>query len=564
MASEKRESITRELSDREYLQLLDILNESDEKKIQIVQLSGNEDRQYACIICFNYSHPKNLFHPCKNCVKNFICKTCYDKMENYICPCCKSHNSFLVKLNDGENHLYTEMVCKLLVSCKFCKEPNFAKNIFFHLKECKQREFKCDGCGEKYHGTDAEKHKLVLCPECKKDIPFCIVYSHKSSFCEMRLIDCLEINCGWKGRVIELETHLNKYCPVILRNCMCGEYFHYGDGSCHNEKNCPMVKINCPDCKVQFSLSDITKHELVCPMGYVTCELCCEEKLLRKNLYAHKLNDCLEVDVKCPFYDIGCYYTGKRREINLHLKLETNRIYQLHFQLMKEKYKEKFLSRNSDFDLIEKHLLMQQDGNVANQFLLDLYHRYQEDEKKSVPFLHATSQLLKYENDIKNDASDVIFKNESSEHKFQKIERKVGSMRYIFKIEDHKDVMAVLQTLYLDASNGVLNLCIHKLLIENYRNPYLNKDPSQISVKEVEKYLKDKIIYWYDITDNYHQNKWKTYFSIDLELTAANKWTGRVQCIDCIQYNKLNVCITAILNLTQPNIHISNSDSDAI
>ena len=102
-----------------------------------------------------------------------------------------------------------------------------------------------------------------------------------------------EEGCGWKGKVGEIEQHM-ELCLKVLVGCQqnCGILFERGTTDQHKEI-CPFRMIQCKYCKREVHVKEENQHLVVClqhPYTEVPCpfkELGCEAIILRKNRDTH-------------------------------------------------------------------------------------------------------------------------------------------------------------------------------------------------------------------------------------------------------------------------------------
>ncbi|GAO49493.1 hypothetical protein SAICODRAFT_30892 [Saitoella complicata NRRL Y-17804] len=117
-----------------------------------------------------------------------------------------------------------------------------------------------------------------------------------------------------------LGTHLEKECDyawVLCPGAECDEMVLRkdlsGDGECaHEMEMCEMCK---------RIIRDNEAHVSICPAVEVSCRYC-STHIQRGDLDAH-LSGCPEAVSTCPAEDVGCPWTGPRRELSDHTLLCT-------------------------------------------------------------------------------------------------------------------------------------------------------------------------------------------------------------------------------------------------
>ncbi|EGG16392.1 RGS-containing protein kinase RCK1 [Cavenderia fasciculata] len=112
----------------------------------------------------------------------------------------------------------------------------------------------------------------------------------------------------------------------------------------HLEK-CPKRPIKCDHCLIEYPFSDIDKHLLECEMIEIQCDKC-NTKLLKRDFETHKLNECPNCHVHCPFFDSGCLKMFDRKNLQEHIDKSLGE----HLILMKNNYTQSISSLKKDFN----------------------------------------------------------------------------------------------------------------------------------------------------------------------------------------------------------------------
>ncbi|XP_067052825.1 TNF receptor-associated factor 4-like isoform X2 [Acropora muricata] len=87
----------------------------------------------------------------------------------------------------------------------------------------------------------------------------------------------------------------------------------------HVSTQCDWRNLRCEFCHVSQPVLLIKAHHDVCPKFPVTCPLKCEMTILREKIADHEENQCLLVEISCPYSKLGCPKKFQRREKTSHL-----------------------------------------------------------------------------------------------------------------------------------------------------------------------------------------------------------------------------------------------------
>ena len=205
-------------------------------------------------------------------------------------------------------------------------------------------------CDEEYCKTCIEQ---VLrdnrpCPECNITDDINISKSRKTK----KNVDNLRCRCSnqregcdWKGELQELEDHLNenptnenqlKGCDFTRVHCQhCQETFPRNEMREHQENVCKHRPFNCQHCGNHDTYECvINNHIPQCPQKPVECPQGCGISPQRKDLDAHKANECPMTMIKCEIQ--GCEERRHRKDMQKH-----NEEYSAqHMQLLSQKVKD--------------------------------------------------------------------------------------------------------------------------------------------------------------------------------------------------------------------------------
>ena len=188
----------------------------------------------------------------------------------------------------------------------------------------------CTSCIERVHGA---------CPECRTT-PYQIFPDAD----RQRIIGGLQVYCSnkkdgctWKGELKNLSGHINKgkregdcqfqvvkcrYCDDLSFWLSCEVEMKRADLVNHEENECLLRPYTCQYCGDKDSYGNITyDHYDYCPRYPVTCPNKCDPKktIPRKEVDAHKKNDCPLEPVACELCWAGCTAIPQRKDIEQHI-----------------------------------------------------------------------------------------------------------------------------------------------------------------------------------------------------------------------------------------------------
>ena len=142
--------------------------------------------------------------------------------------------------------------------------------------------------------------------------------------------------CGWKGKLRDVEGHLNKDpspgnelngCLFEAVECTykCDGQFLRQDINTHKTQWCKNRPFSCEYCHNYMSTyEDVTEnHWPKCDSRPITCPNGCSgTSLSRDNLDKHLKKDCILTKVQCPFHYAGCPMQLLRKDVQEHLVQE--------------------------------------------------------------------------------------------------------------------------------------------------------------------------------------------------------------------------------------------------
>ena len=174
------------------------------------------------------------------------------------------------------------------------------------------------------------------CPLCNKsDFTFMRDHGFERSLKELEVLCSSEKNgCGWRGKLGELELHLNrnpspekqlKGCQFVEIQCMyeCGERFQRRYITGHETTQCKKRPYSCDYCRdYQSTFEDVTEiHYPQCSKYPVACPNECRVYMFeRQELKSHLQDQCPLSLVDCPFHCAGCQTRLLCRDMPEHMK----------------------------------------------------------------------------------------------------------------------------------------------------------------------------------------------------------------------------------------------------
>ena len=207
------------------------------------------------------------------------------------------------------------------VCLQILKEP--------HLISCCGHKF-CRECIER---IVKDKNACPLCNE--PDFTFMRDRGLERSLKELEVwCSYREEGCEWKGKLGELEEHLNrdpspenqlKGCQFVEVECMhkCGEWFQRRHITTHETQQCKKRPYSCDHCRdYDSTFEDVTEvHYPQCGKYPVSCPNDCDVyKIERQDLESHLKDQCPLALVDCPFHYAGCETHLPRKDMPEHMR----------------------------------------------------------------------------------------------------------------------------------------------------------------------------------------------------------------------------------------------------
>ena len=164
------------------------------------------------------------------------------------------------------------------------------------------------------------------------------IFQNKEANREIKALQvyCLNVNngCTWSGEVNKVKRHIDNDCQFVDMPCPsnCGMILKRQCIQSHLAKDCPC---HCQYCGFTGRKVDIsTKHKKKCFNYPLPCPNDCKEGVIPSvGMTAHRKACPLEI-VHCDYYDVGCYDTMVRKELENHY----NQRMADHLNLMKLKW----------------------------------------------------------------------------------------------------------------------------------------------------------------------------------------------------------------------------------
>ena len=140
--------------------------------------------------------------------------------------------------------------------------------------------------------------------------------------------------CEWKGKLGELELHLNQNsspenrlngCQFVEVECTheCGEWFQCHHITSHETEQCKKRPYSCDYCQdYQSTFEDVTEfHYPQCIKYPVACpNECREDEFEGQELESHLRDQCPLTLVDCPFHYAGCQTQLPRKDMPEHMR----------------------------------------------------------------------------------------------------------------------------------------------------------------------------------------------------------------------------------------------------
>ena len=272
----------------------------DGKKFDLeVELVRNDVEldDYECPVCLNICN--NPYGP--EC-GHLVCKNCYQKLNQPICPKCRRNLTFEQKT--AENTFINTLTIFCPNKEKGCEELPSIGQLPEHYNSCHFTPRLCrnDGCVFKGTFNEVDNHqsqclyKLVECPNasqgCQEQCLQKDVNAHIDT-CSYLAIDCENTNCSFSIARNEMDRHLAE-CSYSIMTCNFEGCNHRCTRSDMNEhkKRCNYSPIPCEHCEEVYKLFEIEKHQKNCGLRKEPCKLC--NNLIPMGSMVEHVTTCLQ------------------------------------------------------------------------------------------------------------------------------------------------------------------------------------------------------------------------------------------------------------------------------
>ena len=223
--------------------------------------------------------------------------------------------------------------------------------------------------------------------------------------------------CEWKGKLGELEQHLNQNpssenqlngCQFVEVECTykCGEWFQRHHITSHETEQCKKRPYSCDYCRdYESTFEDVTEiHYPQCSKYPIACPNECRVyKFERQELESHLQDQCPLTLVDCPFHYAGCQTQLPRKDMPEHMRETATHLTLLASvtqNLVKENQELRQTTAEQQQTIAEirqKELQYQEQQRVADKELQTLKEENQQhqDEQKAI---EREIQILKKSN----------------------------------------------------------------------------------------------------------------------------------------------------------------------
>jgi len=326
-------------------------------------------------------------------------------------------------------------------------------------------DYKCPLCQGVYFNPYVDKCGHVFCKECiykyLDQFHQCPLSKYElnvdnlnklvfmSEILEKQLVKCKNRNfdCDWKGRLCELESHINVDCKkqkIICPHRGCEKIIFREEKEPHILL-CDYRTLACEFCEISISFIDLKNHFDVCPKFVMDCLQKCGKQVERKDLTHHIEEDCMNTIIDCPFNGIGCDFTCSKKELSKHFKYSSAE----HMLFM--------------YSLIIK---TQKNSNAVKQNIFNAISKFQDKVNNMDPNL--------YNFQIYQEEKNIITEN------YQLISEIRNSLNSLVEndLKNHYDVFSQLKVGFI----------LNNKKKEELKNEVLNKDILEMNIESQSKY----------------------------------------------------------------------------
>ena len=302
-----------------------------------------------CGICYNIPHKPYMY----GCCDKICCKECVEKSfkSSKKCPFCRKITKDNVA---KESKYCKNIINELSKYCdnkeKGCSFLDKLENTIYHENnECEFRHYPCDHCNIKFDFNKIDSHKQVCakrplpCKLCNNIIDFNLMKEHLEEECMEKEISCPH-KCYMTFKRLFLDEHRDT-CPKVKIICvMCTEFFFRENFDKHEKELCPYRQITCSHCEISLLDHELEEHEKKsCLKINLACEYKCGTMITRDLIKAHE-ETCLSFPIKCTL----CSINYSRSDIEKHESDIKVHIKQINTKLKKNN----FISQSLDISTL--------------------------------------------------------------------------------------------------------------------------------------------------------------------------------------------------------------------
>ena len=177
------------------------------------------------------------------------------------------------------------------------------------------------------HWLKERGNRWRACPNCRHQLYFVSYTGAIDGIIKGLGVYCKhqDAGCDWKGDLSSEEDHRKadsgcQFEPILCKN-ECGEKIKRKDMKIHLLDECPLRPSRCKYCSFSGSQEEVDNHSELCPDHPVACPNGCslDASFLRKDLEMH-LDVCPEKKFACTFATGGCSVMLKKADMEEHMK----------------------------------------------------------------------------------------------------------------------------------------------------------------------------------------------------------------------------------------------------
>jgi len=211
------------------------------------------------------------------------------------------------------------------------------------MNGCRKHVF-CKACIEKYVENEMKSNGNMKCPR------GCAIAINSNELEPNEFVDrlvntlsckCSNDACDWKGDLLDLIQDHQRNCDYNLQ-------------SCDNE-----------GCDVKYYKIDVVQHDEVCQYKLILCAYC-QTNRRRIDKEQHVV-ECLDEQVNCNYYDIGCMKKVCRRVMASHEEMNQSEHTKLIYQNLVTCKKELVASQNEIAILKQENAAMKEDNATIKE-----------------------------------------------------------------------------------------------------------------------------------------------------------------------------------------------------